>query len=281
MGIENRKNIPGRPQGKISFRMCEMNGFCTLDKKKRNGKQIRVLAGQHHSSEAVRLIREVIEPEIKDKNDWVFLIEGGEIVDLIEDKERLGESYVAVKLAKEKEIPVRDPIVPPSDLEVIKLYTKTNNDPDITYERVIGSLAFQAMKDMESSRAEDVFEPIGAIYDMSADRLMYCLQETISEMIRKLPDQSRDWEEKLRERLLGVSNAISIQVFDYYLRMFNVNDVLLYCGAAHKPMLDIEQYQIPSALKLSDREIERIANERLARYQRMQERIDKWLSRER
>jgi len=278
MEIDNGIDASEKPQNRIKTRMLEMNGYCSLTEIKRDGKQIRVLSGKHSSREAVRLIHEVIRPEIKRTNDWIFLIEAGEAVDIVDNKEILGETYVAVQLARENKIPVRDPIVNPYDLGVIELYAKNNNDPDTSYERIIGSLAFQAMKDMGSDKVENVAEPIGAIYDMSADRLVYCLGEAISKIKGNPAEQFWKWEKNLRKGLLDVSNVVSVQALDYYLRMLNVNNVLLYCGASHKSMLDIERSQIPPSLKLSDKEIEYITNERLTRFRRTQKRLDKWLS---
>lgn len=275
MEADNRHNASTeKPRGRISSLKFEMKGHCTLEIKERNGKILKTLSGEHFSEEAIRLLNQEIIPEVKDNNDWLFLVEGGEAITYVGNA--TGEVPFAVNFAEQNKIPVRDPIVTPYDLEVIELYVKTNNDPDTSYERIIGSLVLQSMKDMESNRIEKVMEPIAAIYDMSADRLLYCLQEALSKIEENLSDQFWDWEKNLRDKLLDTSNVISIQILDYYLRSFDANNVLLYCGKAHKPMIEIEQSQIPSFLKLTDLDIEHIASERLKRYRRINERIDRW-----
>lgn len=68
---------------------------------------------------------------------------------------------------------------------------------------------------------------------------------------------------QMEDDLLRISNVVSAQILDYYLRQNpERKNIALYIGKEHKPMVEMDILQIPEDLKLTDGQIKNLLEKR-------------------
>lgn len=157
----NMKEVRKPERGNTASWVQELAGEATLKTVERQGKRLRVVAAEHFSSRAAEYFQRDIAGQIEDPTKWVFLIEAKD--------SGVHETVVASELAKEKGIPVVDPIFHPYQPEVIQLYLDSEEGKAIPREIVVGQLA----GDLANARGTTDLEEIATILDVGSSGELY------------------------------------------------------------------------------------------------------------
>lgn len=238
-------------KGNIASWAQELTGEATLNTVERQGKRLRVIAAEHFSSRAAEFLQRDIAGQIEDPTKWVFLIEGKD--------SGVHETVVASELAKKKGIPVVDPIFHPYQSEVIQLYLDSEEGKAIPREIVVGQLA----GDLANARGTTDLEEIATILDVGSSGELYAAMLLAAAEKSKDPNLYTARSEQMRKGLTRVSNLVSSQVLDYFLRQYpDRPEVAIYLGKAHEAILDVDNSEIPEGLRFSNEQIGKMVKDR-------------------
>ncbi len=229
----------------------ELGGRASLIRIERGGKQLRVIAAEHFSEQAARFFQEDISREISDPKEWYFLVEGKD--------SGIHECEIARKMAEEKKIPVEDPVFSPFEAEVIELYLASNKTGKISREILIGQVAATSANARGTSDLKEVAMFLGVASS----------NELYSNMVLAATEKSKDPEgysarsKQMFDDLMEISNAVSVQVLDYYLRQNPARtNIALYLGKAHEGIVAMDVSQIPDNLRFNDGQIKDLLDRR-------------------
>lgn len=228
----------------------ELSGEAALTRVDRQGHSLRVVAAEHFSQKAADFFQRDIAEEIRDPSQWLFLIEG-------EDRD-IHEIGVATAIAKQKNIPIKDPIFHPFQTGVIELYL-ASEPKTLPREVVIGHLAAQLVKVRGIEALKEVAAFLGV---RSSDELVVDMMFANDER-SKDPDAYAKSSQKMQADLLNISNIVSAQALDYYLRQYKGRpNVALYLGKAHEGIATLDLKSIPKGLRFNDEKIRTMIQER-------------------
>jgi len=240
-------------RGNVEQWKWELAGEATLENINRGEATLRVIAGEHFSKEARDFIESTIGPEIKDPSQWLFFIEGAK-----EGSSTADEVEIALRIAKEKNIPVEDPIFDPYDMEVRKFLFESEKGAEIPREIVIGQLAGDLAQARDTANEKELAALLGIEESELKSSLLFAFGEK-----QKNPERYAAQVQEFRKELLEISNTLSVQVLDYFLRQYpDRKNAVLSLGQDHRPMLDIDMGNISDKLRLSDAQIDELLQKR-------------------
>jgi hypothetical protein len=233
---------PGMNDGPTQWAQS-LAGNAYLDRMSRLDVNLRVVYGDHYSKKAANFIKS-IAPEIKDAKNWLFLIEGGTSTHGL----KISEVGVAVGIAGENEIPVFDPIFAFPDKAVVEMYLKTEKGKGVSRMEVMGVISAAIAADTNILDTRRLANALG-----ETEQYLEFAFSLLDARSRKDLKAYSAWSDEMLKDLVNISNMVSIQALDYYLKQNPAcSDAVVYLGSAHKPMLFIVPEQIPQNLRISD-----------------------------
>lgn len=125
----------------------EASGKAILRRVTRDGRTIRIVAAQHFSKQAVGFFQEDIASEIHDPSKWIFMVEGANM-----PQWPGSEVDIITTIAREKGIPVFDPILTPLDRCVIDVFSAWEGR-DIPRSALITSATVSILNALRASTA--------------------------------------------------------------------------------------------------------------------------------
>lgn len=232
----------------------ELGGKASLSQIERGGRSFTIVAAEHFSKQAAEYFREKIVAEIVNPEDWYFLIEGKD--------SGLHECEVAKRVAEERKVPIDDPVFHPFQAEVIEQYLASDRAGRVPREILIGQLAGTLANARGTSDLEEVATILGVANS----------QELYFNMVLAVAEKDKDPEsyvarsKQMFDDLKNISNKISAQVLDYYLRHNpDRKQVALYLGKMHEEIVRMDLSQIPETMRFSDNQIKDLLDRRKAR----------------
>lgn len=245
--IKPNKSIPeNKIVGMKDAWRSELSGAASLQRINHQGRNLRVVSGEHYSQKAADFFQKDIAPEITNPSDWIFLIEGKDTA--------THEIKIAEDIANEKNIPVVDPIITPFEPEVINRYLASGQTPNLSREVVIGILGAKLIK----IRCQEEIEDIALILNTNSKELSLDIALAMFKL-----EENPDIFKTLSSNLTKISNTISAQVFDYYLREYpDRKNVAVYLGAAHEEIVTGDLSKLPKEMRLTDDKIKQILDNR-------------------
>ena len=125
-------------EGNLNEWKAKLDGEASFSKIRKDEKTLFVVSAEHFSLKAAQYFQREIAPEIDNPEEWYFLIEG--------KGTGVYEVEVIEEIAREKGVPMDDPIFSPFNKEVIRLYLdRVGNVEGIARATVIGYLAAKLM----------------------------------------------------------------------------------------------------------------------------------------
>lgn len=233
----------GGEKGNVKDWEKSLDGEATLTRAKRMGRNLRVIAAEHFSDKATNFFSQVIAKEIHNPNQWLFLIEG-KGYDVHEIK-------VAEELAKKNDIPVEDPVINPFTKSVIENFLQTQEGRMIGREAVIALMCLS----FTSARASDDTGELSTVLGISEEELSNSIHSTYLKY-QSSPNLAREAQSIVFEGCLNISNIISAQVLDFFLREnTSRTNVAIYLGKDHEQIVGIDVSTIPEEMRLNDEQI--------------------------
>lgn len=221
----------------------KLDGEATLTKLVRTDKNIRIVAAEHFSKKAADFFQQDIAKEITDPSTWIFFIEGKD--------SGIYECEVAKKLAQERKIPIVNPIAHPYQKEIIGLYLTSVTDKSMKNESVMGQLAAQIF----NARGTNNFEEVASFLEINPLELHASVLLAVGEK-DKDPVSYTAKSKEMNDSLTRISNLVSAQVLDYYLRQYpERSNVAVYLGKLHEEIVNLDLSSIPERLRFSDEKI--------------------------
>jgi len=228
----------------VDPRKTHLDGKASLSHIEKGGKSFTIIAAEHSSNQAAQYFQKDIAGTIVNPDDWYFLVEGKDT--------NLYECRVAKALAVERGIPIDDPILHPFQPDVIKYYLASGQTNNVAKEILIGQLAGLLAKEAGNSDLKAIANFLNVANEQ--ELLIYMIQAAAQKV--KDPDGYAARFKQTLEDLIKISNLVSAQVLEYYLRHNpNMKNVVVYLGKAHEEIVEMDTTQIPEALKLSDKQI--------------------------
>jgi len=229
----------------------ELGGEASLTKIERGGRQFIVVAAEHFSERAARFFQEDIKREITNPEEWYFLVEGRD--------SGIHECEIAKRIAEEKKIPIEDPVFHPSQAEVIELYLASDKAKKISREILIGQLA----ANLVNARGTSDLEEVATVLGVASSQELYLNMALAAAEKGKDPEGYSARVKQMYDDLLEISNLVSAQVLDYFLRQNPTRKrVALYLGKDHEQIVRMDLSQIPENLKFSDDQIKELLDRR-------------------
>jgi hypothetical protein len=229
----------------------ELGGEASLTKIERGGRQFFVVAAEHFSERAARFFQEDIQREITNPEEWYFLVEGRD--------SGIHECEIAKRIAEEKKIPIEDPVFHPFQAEVIELYLVSDKARKISREILIGQLAAT----LANARGTSDLEEVATVLGVASSQELYLNMVLAAAEKDKDPEGYSASSKQMFDDLIGISNLVSAQVLDYFLRQNPTRKrVALYLGKAHEGIVGMDLSQIPDNLKFSDDQIKKLLDRR-------------------
>lgn len=229
----------------------ELGGRASLTKIERGGKLLRVVAAEHFSEQVVGFFQEDINGEILNPKEWYFLIEGKDT--------DVHECEIARKIAEEKKIPIEDPVLDPFHPEVIRLYLASARAGKISREILIGQMGAT----LENAKGTMDLEEISAVLGVANSQELYSNIYLAAAEKNKDPEGYLVRSKQMFDDLTEISNLVSAQVLDYYLRQNPTRKhVALYLGISHEGIIKMDLSQIPDNLRFSDQQIKDLLDRR-------------------
>ncbi len=220
-------------------------------------RDLRLVEAVHQSKKAGDFFEQNIKPEIEDPSSWLFLIEGMNF--------SFYEADIAVSLAEEKNIPCVDPIISLDQIEVIDGLQQIDSNFPLDREESIGALVLEVLRlhnTVDIKLAHQILQGFGTVEE---------LNENLFKFMSVKKNKNYQLEELSREnleKLILVSNLISYQVWDYYLRKYEAKkNLAVYWGKRHSPVQFLNPEDIREEIYLSDPEIMELIKRRELRYQ--------------
>lgn len=229
----------------------ELGGEASLSQIERGGKSLTIVAAEHFSKQAAKYFQEKIPVEIVNPEDWYFLIEGKD--------SGIHECEVAKRVAEERKIPIDDPVFHPFQTEVIEQYLASDRARRVPREILIGQLAGT----LANARGTSDLEEVATILGVASSQELYLNIILAAAEKSKDPEGYAARSKQMFDDLTHISNVISAQVLDYYLRHNpNRKHVALYLGKAHEEIARMDISQIPETMRLSDDQIKDLLDRR-------------------
>lgn len=249
--IENQSEVRRPEEGNVKQWKQELSGEATLTKVDRQGHSLRVVAAYHFSRRAADFFRQDIAGEIKDPSKWLFLVEG--------KGSGIYETEVAANIARQRKIPVEDPIFYKFETDIIELYLGSDEARVLPKEIVIG----QAAADLAYARGTTDLEEVANLLGVrSSDEVMQNMMLANDEK-KKDPDAYIELSGRMLDDLTEISNIVSAQVLDYYLRRYKSRpNVAVYLGKAHENIVTLDPSSIPDRLRFDDKKIRAMIQDR-------------------
>jgi len=207
-----------------------MDGEATLNVlQTKSGKSLYVISGRHYSSEALRLMREVIRPYAqRNPSQWLFLVEGS-------PKGDIPEVIYGYLMGEKLGIPTENPIKDPYNKEVVERAIKSG----MKREDVYAALLIEMLKVIPD--LDRVADGLSKIWGVSSDYLCDLIAhlslevETNPEAMSKKKEMFR----KIRNELDRISNELSSQELDKIVAKYHGrNNIFVYLGRDHRKILD-------------------------------------------
>ncbi len=164
------------------------------------------------------------------------------------------------KIAEERKIPIDDPIFSFTDPVVIEKYLASDVLDRMSSEVVIGHLAVF----LANARGTDDLDEVARFFDVANSQELL-VNIGLAAADRKKDPKSYDIRSKrMFDDLINISNIVSAQVLDYYLRQSSGRkNVAVYLGKAHEEIVRMDLSQIPENMRLSDNKIRDLLQARI------------------
>ncbi|MDP3769703.1 MAG: hypothetical protein Q8R40_02080 [bacterium] len=248
--IEAAKPTRGERGNKHQWEQ-ELGGVASLNRITRGERHLVIVAAEHFSEQAATYFRDDISAEITNPEDWYFLVEGKD--------SGVHECEVAGRIAKEKKIPIEDPVFHPFQAEVIELYLASDRAGNIPREILIGQLSGT----LANARGTSDLEEVATILGVASSQELYLNMVLAAAEKNKDPEGYSARSKQMFDGLTEISNTISAQVLDYYLRHNPARKhEALYLGKAHEGIAGKDLSQIPENLKFNDDQISDLLDKR-------------------
>lgn len=255
--IENSPGEKRLEQGNLKQWRQELSGEATLTRINRHGHHLWLVAAEHFSQKAADFFQREIAEEIKDQSQWLFLIEGKD--------SGVHETVIASDIAKQKNIPIENPIFDQINPAVIELYLNSKEAGTLSKEIVVGQLAADVAGASGTTDLEEVAKILGV---RSSSEVMLNIMSANAEKTID-PDRYLESSRKMRDDLEEISNIVSAQMLDYFLRLYNNRpNVAVYLGKAHEGIATPNFESIPERLRFNDDQIQTMLKERESRKER-------------
>ncbi|MEK6921112.1 MAG: hypothetical protein AABX82_04465 [Nanoarchaeota archaeon] len=185
-----------------------------------------VVHGLHFSLQAMELIKNNIEAHLEDPQQWVFLVEGCDAT--IRFGFECDEVSYATLLAIRSGIPYRDPVIDPSQPEVIKIVKSQGVD-----ERLIYAAQIHALEGTVQIFYDETASYFSEKYGISLEKFA-----EFYKTVRSANKQKRKELNRIYDRLSKASTNLSRKKLRLSLQEYQQPNVFLYFGNAHLPMID-------------------------------------------
>ena len=221
------------------------------------GKKVLVVGSEHGDPAVVETLRNILDSEVKSPEEWLFAIEGGETT------LEAPEVKVVDLFAKEKEIPIADPIIDPFNSDILNLLLKSKLGANLDKQLALGQLGHYLI---ETTPVRD--EKVAAVVlGVPDEELVLAMAEAKADEIIEDVETHKKEVSDLLTNLILVSNAVSVQVLKFLLKKHKDRSrVLLSVGRAHAHIFNTPNLLEYLNLELSDDEIEELVRVRNAKY---------------
>lgn len=247
--------------------MREGAGEATFTRVTRHEKNLRVVGAQHFSRQAALFFQEDILPEITNPSLWLFMIEGAANPTL-----SASEVGVARTIAREKGIPVVDPVFTPLDRSVVDAFSLTEGE-HIPRSAILGVSLASIKRILELSSSKpfseiEIVSILSAAFDMTLEEFVEELTDD-SDISNSGPNREALTDD-IKDGLVRISNILSTQALDYFLKQYpSRSEIAVYLGKGHAEIVEMKTEEIPDELKLTDEDVDALIQYRDALHQNM------------
>ena len=207
-----------------------MDGEATLNVlQTKSGKSLYVISGLHYSSEALRLMHEVIRPYAqRNPSQWLFLVEGS-------PKGDIPEVIYGYLMGEKLGIPTENPIKDPYNKEVVERAIKSGMKREDVYTALlIGML--KVIPDIDR-----VADGLSKMWDVSSNYLCDLIAH-LSLEVESNPESMSKKKETFRmigNEIDRISNELSSQELDRVIAKYpDRNNIFVYLGRNHREILE-------------------------------------------
>ncbi len=233
----------------------KLDGEAKLTKFPHMGRNVWLVSGEHFSKKAGEYFEKDIASEIQNPSEWLFLIEA--------PNSGVYEIEIAKKIAEQKKIPIHNPIFDPYQAEIIELFLSSEKGKKIPKEIVAGQLAANLMLARGTTDLKEIAQALDV--GRSEKDLLTCIAVAAFEELRDA-NAYQDYQVRIRGGLMAISNIVSRQILDYYLKQNpKRKKVAVNIGEGHDSLFKINIEKLPQSLKFSNKQIEDLLAKRKIR----------------